>query len=120
MNIKTGMNKDYTVHKEKNSHDAYSARIVSYSEDWANLMELQMANGKSISECAESTSYEANTDGITEFMYGCAVSILAFFWQHGEELRCWHNLKTQMHNEGEIANKGTGVLNPALIILNPK
>ena len=47
-------------------------------------------------------------------MYGCAVSMLAYYWKYGEQLRCWHNLKTQIENEGERANKSGGVLNPAL------
>jgi hypothetical protein len=48
-------------------------------------------------------------------MYGCAVSILAKCWQHGDQLRRWHNLKTQIRDEGERANESGGVLNPALL-----
>ena len=46
-------------------------------------------------------------------MYGCAVSMLAYYWKYG----CWHNLKTQVGNEGGRANKSGGVLNPALLII---
>lgn len=48
-------------------------------------------------------------------MYGCAVSALAKFWVHGEQLRIWHNLDIQIGNEGEKANESGGVLNPALL-----
>jgi hypothetical protein len=41
--------------------------------------------------------------------------VLASCWEHGEELRRWHNLKTQIRDEGEKANESGGVLNPALL-----
>jgi hypothetical protein len=58
-----------------------------------------------------------DNDGITGFMYGCAVSILSKVWIHGEQLRRWHNLKTQLRDEGEKANQTGGVLNPALLCI---
>jgi len=95
--------------------DAYGGRVISYAEDWANFMEREMAAGQTLEACAKATSREADTDGITGFMYGAAVSILAAVWQHGEALRRWHNLKTQLGTEGERANASGGVLNPALL-----
>ena len=95
--------------------DPYGACILSYAEDWANFMEREMAEGKTIKEMAEDTSREADTDGITGFMYGAAVSMLAQVWAHGDELRRWHNLATQIGNEGERANESGGTLNPALL-----
>lgn len=54
-------------------------------------------------------------------MYGMAVSILASSWEHGEELRQWHNLDSQIQNEGEEANKKKdAVLNPALMTVGKK
>lgn len=100
--------------------DPYGRRCFTYAEDWANLMEARMANGERIADMAEATSHEADTDGITGFMYGVAVSILSKVWEHGEALRLWHNLETQIGNEGETANKSGAVLNPALLnIGNP-
>src|SRR5207302_7737756 len=84
--------------------DEYGGAVISYAEEWANLMERDMAAGKTLEECADATSHEADTDGITGFMYGAAVSTLAAVWKHGEALRRWHNLKTQIHDEGERAN----------------
>jgi len=106
--------------KIKNVEGWKICRTYSYAEDWANFMEREMANGRTIAECAESTSREADTDGITDFMYGAAVAMLAHVWEHGEELRKWHNLNIQIGNEGEKANENGGVLNPALSNIESK
>lgn len=102
--------------------DPYGAAIVAYAEKWADLMEAAaIARGpvtdmaEVIRESADATSHEADTDGITGFMYGAAVSILAKVWEHGEALRRWHNLATQIGTEGEKANESGGTLNPALL-----
>jgi hypothetical protein len=110
--------KDQTVYDDwvkKNSGDAYSAAIFRYAEAWADLMEEQMAQGELVEYIAEKTSRTADTEGITGFMYGAAVSILSQCWIYGEDLRRWHNVKTQIGTEGETANKNGGVLNPALL-----
>lgn len=62
-----------------------------------------------------SASHTADTEGVTGFMYGCAVTQLYWHWVHGEELRRWHNLDTQIGDEGEKANESGGVLNPAIL-----
>lgn len=100
--------------KEVNS-DGYGGAVVTYSERWARLMQIEMANGKNLEDVADATSQEADLEGITGFMYGCAVSTLSHCWKHGEQLRRGHNLKTQLGNEGEKANESGGVLNPALL-----
>jgi hypothetical protein len=115
MQIKDGQQEAYESYKKLSSGDAYSHRVVTYSEDWANFMERELVLGKTIAGVARSTSREADTDGITGFMYGCAVQTLSKFWIHGEELRRWHNLDTQLGNEGEKANESGGILNPALL-----
>lgn len=95
--------------------DPYGAAGVRFAARWAHFMERDMASGKSVADVAEAASREADDEGITGFMYGCAVSILSKVWTHGEELRRWHNLKTQIKDEGERANDSGGVLNPALL-----
>ena len=97
--------------------DPYGHAIMVYAELWADLMERDMAMSQTLEQCAERTSHEADTDGITGFMYGAAVSILAAVWEHGEALRRWHNLETQLGTEGERANESGGVLNPALLVI---
>lgn len=117
MKIKAGLEAEYEAYRQKNSGDPYSARVVSYGEDWANGMELLMGDGRKLEEIADPVAHQVDTDGITGFMYGCAVSALAHFWEHGEALRRWHNLRTQIGTEGERANKKGGVLNPAVITI---
>jgi len=95
--------------------DPYGIAVVQYTQRWVELMEEQISAGMSVAEIAKETSHKADTEGITGFMYGCAVSILSQVWEHGEELRQWHNLDTQIGHEGENANKDHGVLNLALL-----
>lgn len=100
-----------------NNSDPYGSGVVRYAERWADEMETEMKGGKALADVADPTSHSADTEGITGFMYGCAVSTLAAVWEHGEELRRWHNLKTQIHDEGERANAEGGVLNPAVLVI---
>jgi hypothetical protein len=100
-----------------NNTDAYGRGVITYAERWADAMETATARGETLQQCAERTSHEADTEGITGFMYGMAVSVLASCWSYGEELRRWHNLATQIHDEGERANERGTVLNPALLNL---
>lgn len=95
--------------------DPYGAAIIRYAARWAHLMEKRISDGSELEDIAEASSFEANKEGVTGFMYGCAVSILSEVWTHGEELRRWHNLDTQIGAEGEKANEAGGVLNPALL-----
>lgn len=104
---------------EKNK-DPYGAACVEYAESWARLMQSEFSKGKKIADCAKETSHQLGFLGITGFMYGCAVQMLAKCWKHGEALRMWHNLDTQIKDEGEKANEDGGVLNPALLSVNPK
>jgi len=87
----------------------------SYAESWANLMEKHISEGEELKDIASKSSYEADTEGITGFMYGAAVQVLSWSWVHGEELRKWHNLDSQIGNEGEKANESGAVLNPAVL-----
>ena len=95
--------------------DSYGGACIAYAERWARLMEGEIRAGVALEECAERMSRLADNEGITGFMYGSAVSMLAQCWEHGEALRRWHNLKTQIGNEGERANEAGGTLNPALL-----
>lgn len=105
--------------KQINS-DPYGSCTVRYTERWADLMETKLAEGAKLQDIAEATSHEADTEGITGFMYGCAVSILAKLWIHGEALRRWHNKEIQIGTEGDAANEKGTVLNPALLCMTAK
>ena len=109
MKVKPELEAKYQEYKTLNSKDPYSARIVSYGEDWANLMEAELEAGKSLEDIADPTRTTADTDGITGFMHGAAVNALAHFWQHGEALRIWHNAKYN------VSPNTKGVVNPAIL-----
>lgn len=100
--------------------DPYGGAVVTYAERWARLMQMELASGRALEDIAAPTSSDADLEGITGFMYGCAVGALAHCWKHGEALRRWHNLKTQIGSEGERANQSGGVLNPALLSIGGK
>ena len=91
------------------NNDPYGSGVVRYAERWANMMEQEMESGKSLIDIADATSHKADTEGITGYMYGCAVSILSQVWEHGEELRKWHNK--------EYGYDGDGTVNPAIITI---
>lgn len=121
MQIVEGKEQEYKSCFDKNA-DPYSRRCFTYAEEWASLLEKRIPGGASEAEItgifvihAKADSHTADTDGITGFMYGAAVSILAWAWEYGEILRKWHNLESQIGNEGEEANRNGGTLNPALL-----
>ncbi len=101
----------------KQGDDGYGRAVFTFAERWGRLMQIEMAQGAKLADIADRLGGEADVEGITGFMYGCAVSALAKLWRHGDELRRWHNLKTQIGTEGERANESGGVLNPALLNL---
>lgn len=89
--------------------DPYSARIITYAWEWAGHMELALLRGERLEEVAEKYARQADTDGITGFMYGAAVHTLATFWIHGEELRRWHN------GQYGVGEETSGTVNPAIL-----
>ncbi len=101
--------------------DDYGRACYKFASEWAILMETAIEAGQTVEECKDKTGHDADgVEGITGFMYGCAVNMLAQWWIHGEKLRRKHNLDTQIGNEGEKANEKGSVLNPALITITTK
>lgn len=101
--------KDIKVYEDwkNNNTDGYGSAIFRYAERWADMMEEALSQGLQINDVADRLSHKADTEGITGFMYGAAVSILAQCWEHGEELRRWHN-KVYDYD-------GDGTVNPAIL-----
>lgn len=98
----------YEDWKSKNT-EYYGACTLRYAERWANLMEKELDNGANLPDIAKKLSHEADTEGITGYMYGCAVHVLSQCWQYGEELKKWHN--------GKYNHSGDGVVNPAIMTI---
>ena len=80
MKIKNGMENKYKEWFDKNN-DPYGRRCFTYAECWAELLESNIIDNcdiqKVIVDNAEECSRKADTDGITGFMYGMAISILS-------------------------------------------
>jgi len=109
MKILKGKEEDYKKNKEVNT-DPYGAGIIRYYEKWADLMEEEMKKGKYFHDIVESTSREADTEGIIGYMFGVAVNILSQIWEYGDELKDWHNNKYNYI--------GNGIVNPAIITIS--
>ena len=112
MRILEGMEQAYKDWYDLNS-DRYSRACFTYAERWAEMLENEIDKTgdvrKAIIDNAKRLSHEADTEGITGFMYGCAANILSQCWKYGEELRKWHNK--------EYGYDGDGVVNPAILTL---
>lgn len=114
MKILEGYEKEYKDWYDMNS-DGYSRAIFDYAERWAEMLENKIESStedvmKVIIDNADKLSHEADTEGITGFMYGCAVSILSSCWKYGEYLKKWHNK--------EYNYDGDGVVNPAIFTIS--
>ncbi len=95
--------------------DGYGLGCLHYAKEWAEKMERMMRDGATVEQCAKKASEDADTIGINVRMYGCAVSMLAKCWKHGEELRRWHNKNEQIGTEGDLANETGGVLKSSVL-----
>lgn len=116
MKILEGKEKKYKDWYDINN-DGYSRACFTYAERWANMLENLIESSDEdamtvIVNNADRLSREADIEGITGFMYGCAVNILAQCWEYGEELRKWHNK--------EYNYNGDGVVNPAILTIKKK
>lgn len=116
MKVKPELQEEYNKYVS-NNQDPYGKEVIEYSERWANLLEEKLENSpdatvRNILQLnADTLSHKANINGITGFMYGCAVQGLARFWIYGEELRKWHN------GEYGVSEEAKGVVNPAVIVI---
>ena len=76
-----------TVRRENT--DPYGAATIAYMDAWGSLMEAVITSegiGALTPERIEQTSHDADTDGITGFMYGWAKSALQTLWVYGDLL----------------------------------
>ena len=98
----------------------YGYTAVLFARRWAEEMERRLSGtalgvGDVAAAAERKVDRELGRWGITGFQYGMAVGLLSVCWERGEELRRWHNLRTQVDDEGQRANDSGGVLNPALL-----
>lgn len=112
MKFRPGMEEKYQIGLA-NNQDPYGRACYTFAERWAELLEddiREIGDAKAaILTMAEKRSCDADTEGITGFMYGVAVRILSDCWLYGEILRQWHNK--------EFNYEGEGVVNPAILTI---
>lgn len=97
-------------HKSKDEY-GYNKGIIDYTILWAQYMEYLMAkHNQKLADIWDRASHLADIDGITGFMYGCAVGLLSSVWKYGEELRIAHNRRYDY--------VGDGVVNPAVLTVS--
>ena len=101
--------------KNEDGSESYGSVVNTYAENWADAMEKEIEGGAILADVAETTQKQLSHYGISGFQYGCVVSTLAGVWEHGEALRRWHNIDTQIGTEGARANDEGGTLNPAVL-----
>ena len=103
---------DWQKH-EKVNQDPYGKCCVDIAREVMRLLDIRETFDchKIIGEAEKNIGEE----GITGFMAGAIASMVSQVHSRGEEFRKQWNLDNQIGNEGEKANKGKGVLNPALL-----
>lgn len=75
-----------------NSKDRYSLAVVTYARRLGKYMQYLMErHNKTVVDIVENASCASDIEGITDYMYGCAISMLEQCWKYGEELSKWHN-----------------------------
>lgn len=94
----------YNELKEKHKHEYEYNDIIAFTERWAELMEKGIEKGARLEEIAYDLSHKADTEGISSYMYGISVSILAECWIYGDSLRKWHNAKYNIKDDRMIAD----------------
>lgn len=115
MRIKTEKKDAYESWLNKNTDD-YGRACFVYAERFADMLEVERIKAVNvpmeeiIEKNAEKFSHDADIDGITGFMYGCAMNVLAQCWEYGEILRKWHNKKYD-------AEDAEGTVNPAVLTI---
>lgn len=86
----------------------YGTSIATYAERWARMMQLELSEGKELTEVWIETSHEADLEGMTGYSQGVATHLLTETWVHGAELR-------RLHNAYWGSNSTDGTVNPAVI-----
>ena len=74
-------------------HDDCGRDIISYLERWARLMQIEMAEGKNLEDVADTTSDDADFEGMSGSTYRYAINTLFQWWKHGKKLRQWDEEK---------------------------
>lgn len=76
----------------KGNRNPYGAVVIGHAANWANKMEVAMARGERLEDCAKRTLFASSDDfGTSAAMNTSAATTLADVWKHGEALKAWYN-----------------------------
>lgn len=106
--------KDWDNWVNKNT-DPYGKACVDVAREVMRLLDEQQEFDTHKIICDADDNIKAG--GITGFMAGCVAQIVSQCHSRGEEFRKKWNTDNQIDDEGDKANEGKGVLNPALLNL---
>jgi hypothetical protein len=105
--------------------DLYGVAIVYAAGQWADAMDevIDQHGHQDFKDVAVPT-FEALNQSLGQWelnavQYSACVAVLSHTWEHGEQLRRWHNLSVQVGTEGEEANESGGILNAGVILEEP-
>lgn len=98
--IREGKEKNFQNYIDLNSFDDYGKAIIDFSIRWAQLLEQAIYSSEQlaeqvIKERASDLSLQADTEGISGFMFECAIAGLAHYWKYGAELADWYNERAE-------------------------
>lgn len=100
----------------ENNQDPYGLGCYRYASELATQAENEIKKGKALNaELFERVSGSADTEGITGFMYGVAISLLCHAWVHGKALAAWHNGNYMEKEKADEAAERGQVVNPAIL-----
>lgn len=81
----------------------YYVAIIDFATSWAEEMEKDLAEGKALADIWQSSQERAKEyHELSGFMFNVAVSLLAHFWVHGDELRKLHNARYGYEGDGTV------------------
>jgi len=92
MNLKIKDELVWAEYKKNNQDDGYGLGILRFVERWGLMMQaaIESSSDKTpeqvIEEQANALMREADSEGITGFMYGAAVKVLYDCWLYGDQL----------------------------------
>jgi len=102
-----------------NAKDPYSRCCVEVAKKVMELLDDNNHEKFNANEIVLEADRLLN-EGITGFMSGCVAQMVSHCHSRGEEFRKKWNEETQIGDEGDKANEGKGVLNPALLSIGKK
>lgn len=105
---------------ESGNKDPYGKACVDVAREVMRLLDLPEYQHFDTHQIICKADENVEAGGITGFMAGCVAQMVSRCHSRGDEFRRKWNLDNQISHEGEKANEGGGVLNPAILNIGPK